>query len=242
MPTAADYASTANAVYDPQAAAESATAKGTLDSTNASLDSTDRSIDPFYNNAKDTLTTAKNDAAAKSDFNYTNALEGNSSSLQTNDNNRQTADYLKSLGGITTEQANKHADVATQRQLATSNYNTALSAITSKYAGLKSGYVADQLTNDANKAFQQRLSDQAAANARQVAQINASAYNQPKAPSPQESLNSDIYNSLNGFMIRPKGYSENVILPALYKQYGGTIPQADIAKAFYGARKSLGYG
>lgn len=241
MPTAADYASTANSVYDPQAQSEETQAGSARDATLASLDTQERSIDPYYTKAEDTLKTAKNDALAKNDFEATNALDGNSSGLKTNADARTNSDYFKNLEGLTSEQAGKHADIASARALANKGYEDTVSSIIQKYSGMKAGYVADQLKADADRAFQERMAQQA--NAAQLAAAKAYAGGSGSSgPTPEESLNTDIYNSLSNFLVRPKGYSENVILPALYKQYGGQLKTDDIKNAFYNARKSLGYG
>lgn len=242
MPTSADYMATASSVYDPQAAAESTQAGAARDTAVAGLAGADRDIDRSFNRTADTLKTARNDQAARTDFQYTTALEGNSSGLHENQDARESGDYLKTLEGLGEDTASKHSAVTAQRQAAQSNYASTLQSITQKYSGIKSGFVSDMLSKDADRGFQERMANNANAASIKAASLNASAYNQSKPEDPAVSLNSDIYNSLNGFMIRPNGYSENVILPALYKEYGGKMKMEDIRNAFYGARKSLGYG
>lgn len=181
MPTAADYAATASSVYDPQAAAEDATASQGLAAANASADSATRSEQASFANTQDTLATAHQSNNQNNDFQYTNALGGNSSGLQANTNNIEGNNYLKALTTATTQDSNQMADIADSRTLAANNYSSTLSAITSKYAGLKSGYVADQLSNDSSEAFQEKMAQEAQANATQNAEITASSYNQPAA-------------------------------------------------------------
>lgn len=242
MPTAADYAATASSVYDPQATAETTAAGQGLASANAAADSATRNDKAAFATSQDTLKTAHESNNANNDFHYTEALGGNSSGLQANTNNIEGNNYLKSLTTLGTDEANKLADVASSRTLAAQNYSSTLASITAKYAGLKSGYVADQLSHQADQQFQQRMAQESEANATKNAQITAASYNQPAAADPKVSLNSDIHNSLTGFLTRPNGYSESTILPALYKQYGGQIPMADIKAQFYDTRKALGYG
>lgn len=238
MPTSADYAATASSVYDPQAAAESTQAGAARDTTVAGLGGADADINRSFSRTADTLKTARNDQAARTDFQYTTALEGNSSGLHENQDARESGDYLKTLEGLGEDVASRHSSITAQRQAAQSNYAATLQAITQKYSGLKSGFVSDMLSKDADRSFQERMAN----NANAASLAAAQAYAGNKTEDPGVSLNDDIYDSLNGFMVRPKGYSENTILPALYKQYGGKVPHDQITDAFYKARKALGYG
>lgn len=242
MPTAADYAATASSVYDPQAQAESASASQGLASTNASLNAQDRTVKSNAAISADNLKAAHESNNQNNDFAYTNALGGNSSGLEANTNNIEGNNYIKGLTTLNTNTNNEEAGIADERTIAQNNYNSTLSAITSKYSGIKSGYVADQLSSDRANAFTAQMAANSNAANLAAAKITADSYNQPKAEDPKVSLNNDIYSSLQGFLTRPKGYSESTILPALYKQYGGSMSPADIKNAFFNARKALGYG
>lgn len=168
----ADYGAQAAQVYDPQLQSEQATAGAAHTNTLAALKNEDANIDPSYNAVFKTLATARAGEAAKTDFNYSTALSGQASGLHDNETRLQGNDYLDRVGGVASEQARAHTTVGSKLAAENNSYSALSSALASKYAGLKSAYIQDQLNKEADYQKQIQMENMKQAGAERIASMN----------------------------------------------------------------------
>lgn len=182
----ADYAATANSIYDPQVAAESGQAKTALDSAKGDIAAGKADLQPYYANAFSKLKAGESMAHGTQTMtdNMAGLLD---SGLHANQDNSITHQYADENSNLATEQGNKNAAFDRQGANADNSYHSALSSILQKYNGMKASYIADNQSKDADRAFQTKLANDSANLQRELsASSNANSYriasmNQPAA-------------------------------------------------------------
>lgn len=171
----ADYGGQAAAIYDPQQQSEEATAGASHTNTLTGLDSEEAKIDPTYAGAFKKAAEARASEAAKTDFDYSEAFDGNNSGLHSNATIQQGNRYQDEVKDLAGKEAQAHTDIGTQRNQENTSYAALRSSIASKYSGLKQGFIADSLSKEADRNLQQHLADQQAALQMKIANMNAAS-------------------------------------------------------------------
>lgn len=234
MATAADQA---NQIYDPQAQAEQTTAGAAHTNAVNDLTQSGKSIDSQYATSFDNAAQARAGEAARTDFNYSSALDGNESGLHNNATAMQGATYQKLVKQLSDEQNLAHEGVQEKIGNENNSYSALMSSISSKYAGLKSGYQADALTKAQDQAFQKSLADQSNATALASAKLYGGG-NSAATPGVSQQLG-ELFTDYQPASAGGKaGYTESHVIPTLMSQNPG-MSHADAAKAAYDFRKQV---
>lgn len=170
----ADYTAQANAIYDPQQAADTATETAAYNATKASFGNETNAANTAYTQALAAAGTARDASSAKMDA---VALSHGlfSSGLAANQQRLVYQDYQNNADKIATTRAQKLADIATRSTANDQGYQAKLAALSSKYQGEKANYVATHQNEDAKAAAaaaaaaQRQAASDARYNARQAA-------------------------------------------------------------------------
>lgn len=233
----ADYGAAAAGIYDPQMQAEQGVATASHQNTLAGLKLEGDNIDPAYATVFKNLATARNNEAARTDFHSSQAAEGNNTiTLGENEQRLQGEHYGDTIKDVSSEQANKHLGVNSRMSAENNSYSALSSALASKYAGLKSGYIQDQLKAEADRAFQEKMANQKAANDQAIAHTNASAYATPAKAEPN--TNQRLSGYFAGYNPgKDKFFTEHSVIPQLMADTG--MDHATAAKTVYDYRKQV---
>lgn len=235
---AADYASQASQIYDPQLAGEQATLKAEQATTDAGFTGETAAASDAYNAALKTLGDTEATGEARNNFNA--ATHGLSSSgLVANANRLTYGKYQEGVATTAQTRATKLADIAGRKQAADQGYTDKMGALASKYAGLKADYIAKNQNADAAAAAKFQQSQELAA--------ERAALRGPSAASQKQSAYSDLQDSINAYIqdlpkISKPGYSEDVAIPNLVKAFAGQISESEIKSLYYNSRKAAGLG
>lgn len=150
-PSLATYQAAANAIYQPQQAADDATALATDTTTKATLEAEKPQIATDYTSAIDKLTQSVTNQNAQIGQLYATRLGGNFSGLQGNAMAQVFASADEQQGIIESTEANKLAQITTEEGNADTTYQADLSSIASKYQGDEA--------DEANSAYDTALND-----------------------------------------------------------------------------------
>ena len=215
----------AAAIYDPQQAAETTALATQRDNTVANLEQSKASINPYYDAALLKLGKLAASQTDNSNLLYSSRLDGNFSGLQANANRLIGQNYMDNAKSVELDRANKLTGINLQENQAKSGYDSGVSALASKYTGLKSQYVIGQ----------QQAADQRAYQTQQAALDRAS---QAAAYSNNNSSGKATLDQLfSGYdPSKDTWYTEKTVIPQLMSDYGYTKDQA--AKAAYDYRKA----
>jgi hypothetical protein len=229
-----DYAAQANAEYDPQLAAEQTTLNADRAASATAFGTETNSANNAYNDAlKAGAQTrdagyAHDDAVAVAHGLYSSGLAANAQHL-TYQHYADNASHTAEL------RAQKLSDIATRRTNADQGYTAKSGALTSKYQGLKAGYVNQHNNDDAKQA-----AAEARANARAA---RSSAGRAPSLGQTKqntiESLRGDVqagFGNYHAHSAPQYGQAERII-KTLTDAYPELSP-ADIQKEVYGYRSA----
>lgn len=139
-PSLATYQQAANAIYEPQKAAEANTLTTERNAEIATLEGSKGQVQTDYQSAIDSLTSQTNKNVATINQLYTLRLGGNFSGLQGNDLGGMFATAGKQQGAIESTRANKLSQIAISEANTTNKFNTEIGNLGSKYQGLEEQY------------------------------------------------------------------------------------------------------
>lgn len=139
-PSLATYQAAANAIYEPQKAADITTAQNTTATQVANQEALKPQIQTDYQSAIDKLTAATNSNVAKINQLYTQRLGGNFSGLQGNDLGGMFGKAAQAQGVIESTRANKLAAIATTEANLKNTLASTIASLGSKYQGLEANY------------------------------------------------------------------------------------------------------
>ncbi len=182
-PALSDYQTAANAIYEPQKAAEATSLASTRTQNINTLEAQKGQVSTDYQSAIEKLTQSVQDQSAQINQLYSQRLGGNFSGLQGNDMGKMFSRANQTQGIIEQTRLNKLNQIATGETNVNLQYNTDVGNLTSKYGSLESQYAQsaygaavkaqrDQANSDRNYALS-------------VARLNLSASRAAKAAQPK---------------------------------------------------------
>lgn len=228
MAQLATYQNEANSIYDPQLTAELIQANQKSKDQLVNIDQEQQTVEPAYQTALRGLKDQTLQNEGKINQLYNSRLGGNFSGLQANDAGMMYSKAGQQRADIETSRANKLSSFAQRRTQVLSDDAATATALKSRYGGMKNQYAITGYQNAVTQ--EQKL----AASRSRVTKPTASE----TTNSSKNALMEDINNAFASKDAKTPYFTEQTVLPALYKAYGA-LGSDYISKQVYNTRKAL---